>query len=188
MNQVACLVMAAGGSRRFGTSKQLVVIRGKALLLHSVEAALASGCQPVVVVLGDQAERIEPCLASLAVRCVLNPTWQSGLGSSIACGVSALTEGIDAAVVLLADQYGIASDHLRNLVDQFSSNPEKIVATRTGDCVGPPTLFPAKFFPELRSLSGDHGARSILNQHAGQVLSIPAPESLRDIDTLGDLP
>jgi molybdenum cofactor cytidylyltransferase len=187
VKRVACIVAAAGASSRFGAAKQLALVDGKPLLLHGVEAAAAAGFDPIIVVLGSSNETVAPLLRTAAVLPVVNPAWELGLGSSIACGAAHVPSESDAVVILLADQYGITPDHLRLLRERWMQNPGHMIVTQTVDASGPPVLFPASCLPALRLLTGDQGARSVLLQHPDLIDVVPAPAAMRDIDRPADL-
>ena len=88
---IAAVVLAAGASTRFGSPKQAVLLEP---VLERVRSSAAIG--DVVVVLG--AHDVETSARS--VRC---PDWHRGPGASLRCGLAALGEEAEAAVVVLAD-------------------------------------------------------------------------------------
>ncbi|HEY2365499.1 MAG TPA: NTP transferase domain-containing protein, partial [Polyangiaceae bacterium] len=85
---IAALVLAAGSSNRLGTPKQLVPIDGRPLVRHVVEAANASSCDAVAVILGAHAQRIEGAIGGLDVVMLPNARWIEGMASSIRVGVA----------------------------------------------------------------------------------------------------
>ncbi len=87
MGSTGLIVLAAGASTRLGQPKQLLPYRGSNLLQITVESAIASVCQPIVVVLGAYAEKIQPAIAQLPVQFVQNERWAVGMGTSIQCGL-----------------------------------------------------------------------------------------------------
>ncbi|MDE0222864.1 MAG: nucleotidyltransferase family protein [Spirochaetaceae bacterium] len=89
---VAGVVLAAGSSSRLGTPKQLLRYRGETLLHRTVRLALAAGLDPVHVVLGCSAPVVGAALEDLGSRVttVINPHWQTGMGSSLARGIASL--------------------------------------------------------------------------------------------------
>ena len=89
---VAAVVLAAGSSSRLGTPKQLLRYRGETLLHRTVRLALAAGLDPVHVVLGCDAPAVGAALEGLRdrVTTVINPDWQTGMGSSLARGIASL--------------------------------------------------------------------------------------------------
>ena len=181
---VGVILLAAGGSTRLGSPKQLLTYRGKTLLRHAAETALATGCRPVVAVLGSGAGRLRAELAGLDVRRVENPDWSRGLGTSVRLGVAALDADTTGALLMLCDQPLVTPEKLALFVAAFRQNAERgIVAAAYHDTVGVPALFAAAYFDELRALPDDAGAKPILRRHRDAVLPVALPEAAVDIDT-----
>ena len=181
---VGAVILAAGGSSRLGSPKQLLDFRGRSLLRHAAETALAAGCRPVVVVLGSGAERLRPELAGLAVHAVENPEWSEGMGTSIRRGLEtlgSLAPGLDGALLMLCDQPLIGPAALRALAE--AGRPDGIAAAAYHGIVGVPAVFGRTFFDELRALAADAGAKPLLRRHAGIVVEVALPEAATDIDT-----
>lgn len=184
---VRVLIPAAGSSSRLGTNKQLVACGGEALLRRAVQRALAAGCPDVTVVTGFAADVTGSAVAGLGCRLVHNPYWEQGLGSSIAAGVSALADDGSALLVLLPDQFEVSAAHLARLVKQHDLAPQNLVASRYGEVLGVPAVFPARFFAELKGLAGQPGARDLFQSHRFETLVLDCPEAALDLDTPADL-
>src|ERR1039458_1274155 len=119
MNNIALVLLAAGGSTRMGTPKQLLPYQGRPLIRHAAETALASGCDPVVVVLGSHVEEIRTALDGLEVVVVENTEWEKGMGTSIRAGISgAEILGCEGAILALADQPLVSAEILQRLVEE----------------------------------------------------------------------
>jgi molybdenum cofactor cytidylyltransferase len=183
---VGAVVLAAGGSSRLGRPKQLLVHEGRTLVRRSAEAAVAAGCEPVVVVVGAHGEAVATELAGLPVRTVENPEWQVGMGRSLRVGVRALPE-VDAVLVLLCDQLRVDSTHLEALVDTFVRTGSPIVASGYEGARGVPALFSRALLPELEALEADQGARKVIVRDASRVVEVPFPGGGEDVDTAADL-
>lgn len=184
---VHVLVPAAGSSSRLGTNKQLVALGGEPLLRRAVQRALAAGCSEVTVVTGFAAEAAAAAVAGLGCRLLHNPYWEQGLGSSLAAGIAALEPQAQAVLVLLPDQFEVPADHLARLVRQHELAPRNLVASRYGDVLGVPAVFPARFFAELKGLAGQPGARGLFQSHRSETLALDCPEAATDLDTPDDL-
>ena len=181
---VGIILLAAGGSTRLGSPKQLLTYRGRTLLRRAAETALATGCGPVMAVLGSGAERLRAELAGLDVRRVDNPDWTRGMGTSVRLGTAALEADTAGALLMLCDQPLVTAAHLTMLVDAFRQQAGAgIVAAAYHDAVGVPVLFSRTYFDELRALPDDAGAKPILRRHRDAVLPVPMPEAAVDIDT-----
>ncbi len=183
---VAGIILAAGGSTRLGSPKQLLEYRGRTLLRRAAEAALAAGCRPVVVVLGSSADRLCAELDGLDVQIVVNPGWPRGMGGSVRLGMAALADEADADAVLLTlcDQPLIEREALSRLLDAWSDRQRSsLVAAEYGGTLGVPAVFGREHFAELAALPDAAGAKPILQRHAANVRAVPMPEASTDIDT-----
>lgn len=184
--RIAALVLAAGQARRMGSNKLLEPLHGKPLLRHAVEAALASQADPVLVVTGHEAERIEAALRDLAVRRVHNPDYAAGLSTSLHRGLAALPADCDGVIVLLGDMPLIGAGLLNRLIAAF--NPVEgralVVPTLAGKR-GNPLLFASRFFAEVQAIQGDQGARQLLGEYPELVAEVAAEDAavLTDVDT-----
>lgn len=176
------VILAAGGSSRFGQPKQLLPYRGMTLVEHAARTALDSGADEVIVVVGD--ETVGNRLGALDTRVVFNSDWAEGMGSSIRSGILALKEETGAVVVALCDQPAITADHLRNLGERALAG-FSIVASSYGGVIGVPCGFSKEMFPKLAELKGDAGARDLIRaEHS--IVTIAFTAASIDIDTLDD--
>jgi molybdenum cofactor cytidylyltransferase len=186
MPRIAALVLAAGRSSRMGRNKMLIETPDGALVRRAVDAALASRARPVLVVTGNEAEAVEAALADRSVRFVRNPDFAEGLSTSLACGLAALPETVDGALVCLGDMPDVAPSLLDRLIAAY--NPVEgraVIVPVRGGRRGNPVLWGRRFFEELRQLSGDTGGKQILARHDDWIAEIAAGDDgvLTDIDT-----
>jgi molybdenum cofactor cytidylyltransferase len=182
---VAALVLAAGSSRRMGENKLLVEVEGAPMVARVVDAARASKVARVLVVTGHQAEAVRAALAGRAVETVHNDAHAEGMASSLRAGLAALG-AVDGVVVCLGDMPWVRAADLDALVDAFDpgGGRELCVAFHEGKR-GNPVLLGARFFPEMMRLTGDSGARALLEEHAAEVVAVDVghPGVLLDVDT-----
>ncbi len=185
MSRIAGIVLAAGGSRRLGRPKQLLELEGKPLVAHVVSRVLESLTDEAVVVTGAHGEAVERALGGLAVRVVHNPRWEEGQGTSLAAGIAALGEDIDAAVILLADQPGIPVEIVDRAIDAYREQGAGIVMAEYGNQRGHPVLFDRRFFDELRLLDSDIGGRDIIRANRDALVLVDGGFETppRDVDT-----
>jgi molybdenum cofactor cytidylyltransferase len=187
--RVAAVVLAAGGSARFGKPKQFALFQGETFIRRMVAAAIEAGCAPVVVVTGEDSARVSLELSGLAVSIAMNPNWQSGLGSSIVVGIRHamnLTPDLDAAVLLTCDQPFVTAPVLGQLMQLQLTTGKPIVASAYATTLGIPALFDRSCFPDLLRLTGDSGAKGIILARSHDVVSFDFPAGEIDIDTVTD--
>jgi molybdenum cofactor cytidylyltransferase len=183
---IAAVVLAAGLARRMGRQKLLLALHGKPVVRWSVEAILPL-VDEVLVVTGHDGVAVRGALEDLAVRFAENPHPDGGQGSSIAVGVRALRPGTRAALVVLGDQPHVPVEVPRGLIEAMGRTGKSIVAPVYRGTQGTPVLFASDVFAELASLTGDGGARSVVQAHGERVervafdLAMPA-----DVDTPED--
>lgn len=186
---VAALVLAAGGSSRMGRPKQLLPIVGRSLVRHCVETARAVPCDPVLVVVGADAEAVRGELEGLGAEWIENEEWEAGLAGSIRCGMGALCRRDpqpEAVLVLLADQPRVTRELLREIVAAHRERGFARVGCTYGGSIGPPALFARRHFPGLLGLEGDRGAKTLLAAGGDDLARIPFPEGVLDVDTPED--
>jgi CTP:molybdopterin cytidylyltransferase MocA len=184
--KIGAAVLAAGASRRLGKPKQLVSVEGQELVRRMAEVTLQSGCQPVAVVLGAHAAEVSAAVANLPVVCLSNPEWSEGMGSSVRVAAGwASGNALDALMLVLVDQLRLSSEHL-DALRAASDQGQRIAASAYQGVLGVPALFPRRFFPELRALEGDSGARQLLRRDS-PVTAVDWPDGVYDLDQMADL-
>lgn len=187
--KVPLILLAAGESKRMGTPKQLLSYKGKSLIRHAATRAIASECNPIVVVLGANSDRISPELDNLPVHLVLNSQWQKGMSSSIATGIKAMMKisfGFEAIIVALADQPLITAKVYNQLIEGYHQNQVKAIASNYNNTLGVPALFDRSLLPELLKLKHQGGAKQLLKTYSNPQFNLNLPEAAMDIDTPTD--
>lgn len=185
-SNIAIIVLAAGASNRLGQPKQLLQLGEKTLLAQICETALAIDNQQVVVILGAHCEVIKPAIGHLPIEIVFNEKWSEGMGSSIACGMSHLPENTDAVLLLLCDQPFVTAVFLKEILGKWQESKPEIMASEYAGTIGPPAIFHQKLFGELAALTGQQGAKRVMEAHRAQLVSVDFPEGALDIDTPED--
>ena len=185
--KVAAVVLAAGSSTRMqGSHKLLELVGGQPLVASAVEAALASGLEPVVVVTGHMAAEVQAVLPEGA-RVVHNAAHANGLASSLRTALRALPPELDAVVVSLGDMPFVRARHLKALVQAW--RPGSIVVPVRDGRRGNPVLWSATFIDEMCDLQGDAGAKQIMARYPEAVIELRADDDavLIDVDNTDDL-
>ena len=188
MTQVAAIILAAGGSTRFGRCKQLVDWEGEPMLSHVVDVALRAGLDPVIAVLGCEASETSAALGDRPVRTLMNWRWEEGLSTSVQTGLAGVPPQAEAALFIQGDQPLITPDLLQSIIDRFVQTEASIVQTAHAGRRGTPVLFARRFFAELFTVTGDEGGRSLIRRYPEEVatVNVTAPHILRDVDTSED--
>jgi molybdenum cofactor cytidylyltransferase len=189
MNNTAIIILAAGGSSRFGKTKQLVYFRGKTLLQHAIEQATDAGAETIVVVTGANADEISKQAKSEKTEIVFNKDWEQGMASGIVAGLKkaiTLNNKIEKAIIAVCDQPFISSSLFQQLYQKQNESAKQIVASAYADTIGTPALFTQKYFDALMSLKGDEGAKKLLKRHSEDVATVDFPNGDIDIDTKED--
>ena len=186
----AGLLLAAGAGRRFGLPKALVPFDGELLVDRAVDTLRAAGCAPVVVVLGAAAPEVVTAARLDGAVVVVNDAWAEGMGGSLRCGLTALSDlGAAAAIVALVDQPGISPELVRRLVAGRRDDVSAVVATYAGQPRNPVLLAASVWSDVAASATGDTGARPWLRAHPDRVLEVACDDlgSADDIDGPDDL-
>lgn len=180
---IAGVLLAAGRSARFGGDKLLAPLHGRPVLFWSA-AALAAEVDALYVVVpaGDRA-RIG-ALAGMGAVIVEHAQRDAGMGSSIAAGIAALPSSIGAAVIALGDQPSLGSAVVPRLCARWRAGEAAAVVPSYSNGRGPPVLFARGAFEALRALTGDSGARTVLDMLGDAVATVPVAEvAPADVDT-----
>jgi CTP:molybdopterin cytidylyltransferase MocA len=178
------VLLAAGSGSRLGQPKALVELAGSTLAERGVALLGDGGADPVVVVTGAVPVELPGVVA------VHNPDWETGMGSSLATGLLALSHGdAEAAVIALADQPLVGVDSVRRLIEAFRSGAGVAIAAYEGRPRNP-VLIAREHWPAVLELAaGDTGARPFLRAHPELVTLIECGDTGRpdDVDTPEDL-
>lgn len=181
------VVLAAGTASRLGRTKQLLELGGKPLAQHAIDAAAGAGLDEIVVVLGHRAEDVAAALdLPPNARVVVAADYAEGQSASLAAGLGAAGPASRAAVVLLADQPGVAGEDVRALVEAFHARGARVVRARYRDRPGP-ALLAREIWEAVRGVTGDVGARDLIEAHPDWVEEVPIEAAAPpDIDTWED--
>ncbi len=183
---VRIAILAAGQASRFGANKLMQLWRGQPLLSYVLEAASQICPGQVLVVTGADAETITPVCAEFDADTVSNPSFASGIGTSIATAARACEVDADGMLLLLGDQPLVTASHLGELIDLWNGDEQRICASRYAGTQGPPILFGSAYFTQLSELNDDSGARRLVTDN-DRVVTIDFEPAAVDVDKLADL-
>lgn len=185
--KIYAAVLAAGESKRFGSSKQLTLFDGEPLVRRAARLARQCCGDRTAIVIGDRAAEVAAAADGECRFMLVNERHAEGIGSSISLAARALGPVADAIVLLLADQPLISSAHVGALLDTWSGDDDEIVISGFDGAQGPPVLLPRGTFHELAKLGGDQGARRLLANKRFSITTVDCACAAADVDTPADL-
>ncbi len=174
--------MAAGNAERFGKNKLAALVDGKTLAERALSAVPADRLAAVCVV--TQYDEVEALAERYGFRCVRNDRPQEGLSRTVRLGTEALADTCRAILYMVADQPLLRRGSVEALLDFYLAHPAHIAAASHGGKRGNPCVFPGKYYPELRALTGDVGGSAVIRAHEDDLLLFEVnAEELTDVDT-----
>lgn len=208
------IYMAAGNSRRFGSNKLFYELDGKPMYRHLLERLVeikdrynklkkagkkiknAESNNPVIdiIVVTRYREILDYCSSIPDCHAVLSPDSEKGISYTIKAGIMAVQEqkktGMqDYYMFAVADQPYLKSQSVIKLIDEVLENKGNMrlaFSLRCGDAVGNPCVFHSSLIPQLLSLEGDKGGRSVAKKYDCVYVDIADERELMDIDTLSN--
>ena len=169
---ISAILLAAGQSKRMnGENKLLKKIQDIPLIKHSVRNILASSIDELIIVLGYQKEIIEKLIdKNEKIKFVFNENFANGMSSSIKTGVNQLSEKTEAFFICLGDMPMVNHDIYNQLI-KSKDNKEIIIPTYKGQ-QGNPVLFNKSMKEKIMSITGDIGAKKILELNKDKILNL----------------
>ena len=183
--RVAGIILAAGSSSRFGDIKQLLPWRDKNLVNTAIQTAKSAGLDPIIVVLGANAGKIQETIDDDVVHVVVNPDWELGQSTSLKFGVKAISEPVEGVLFLLCDQPQLSVNLVSAVVEE-GRRSKKVVTPIINDRRANPVYFPASCFQLFEKLEGDAGGRQIISASPHTTFPWLDDWMSRDIDTPED--
>ena len=183
----AGLILAAGFGTQFGGRKMLASVRGRPMLQWILDLADAAELEPMVVVLGQDADAIEAALDWRHELLLRNPDPGRGISSSVSLGLEALAES-DRVLVLLGDQPYLTVDQVNGVTSAEADPSRPIVVPRyaTGK-PGNPVLLERQAFKFATALEGDRGMSQLFERHLELVRYVDVDGDNPDINSAEDL-
>ena len=190
MSRAAGILLAAGPSSRLGRDKQLLPLKETTLLRRAFDH-LAAVARPVIVVLPAGRTDLEREVPAPPARIVLNDRVDLGMGGSLALGartLAATREEIDLVLVALVDQPLADRALFSALVDAAREAWGYAACDYGTGAWGAPACLPASALAALAGLSGERGARALLEpvRARGELALVPFPGGRFDVDTEAD--
>jgi len=189
IEMVSAVVLAAGRAENMGEQKALLPLRDKPVLQRVLEGALASRVREVICVVSDLASaRRHVKVEDERLIWLVNYGADGGPNSSMIAGLWAIDPNSDGVLFLAGDQPFIRSELIDALIDRFENSSAPIVAPSFMGEARNPVLFRRELFPDLLKLTGDRGARALLEKNQDKAELVPWAEEIPyvDVDTRAD--
>jgi molybdenum cofactor cytidylyltransferase len=185
---IAGVVLAAGSSARLGRNKLLLDLGGESVVRRAARVAIEARLDPVIVVLGHEADRVREELSGLACEVVVNPDHSRGAGSSVRAGVARAVDTPAAGLVLtLADMPLVTARMIDALLARRRETRAPLVVSRYGETQAPPSLFDRSLFAELLESEDTTCAKPVIRRHAAAAVAVEwPPDALQDLDVAAD--
>ena len=185
---ICAIVLAAGSSRRMGVQKLLLPFGGKTVITHIVDQLLASSIDTIHAVVGHQAERVCREISDRPVSIVTNTEYESGMLSSVRCGLRNLPKQCRAVLVALGDQPSITSKLINRMLASFSTCEKSILVPLYNGKRGHPILFSIVHRDPILTRYDDVGLRGLLQDYPEDVFEmvVSTPSVLSDMDYPAD--
>jgi len=186
---IAAIILAAGASSRMGWPKQTLLLEGVPMLERVLETFRRSKTGKVVVVLGANAREVTRRVKFTQEVVVVNRRFAAGISSSLKLGLEEVQDEAQAAIIALGDQPFVLSSTVDKMIDAYEESGARIVVPRFLGTRGNPVLFDRSLFPQIERISGDVGAKSVVQKNEADVLEVEVADKgvLVDIDTPSDL-
>jgi len=186
---LAAVILAAGESRRMGSPKALIPMRGITFVQHLVDATRLPRVGVTRIVLGAGAEEIRAKLDVDSAMIVVNPDWEKGQLSSIHIAIRSLPPGTEGLILAPVDHPLISTNLVLRLIKHFDSSDKPIVLPTFHSRRGHPVIFRASLYDELLEASPEVGARQVVWAHEQEIAEVATEEegvvlNLNDPETL----
>lgn len=186
----AAIVLAAGGSKRLGRTKQLEPWGETNLLSHVVLRTLEFPVDEVWVVIGHDSERILEDTDLGDAFIVENLEWEEGIASSLRVGLDALTRlsRCDQAMIVIGDQPDVPVETVEELLRSHTKEGRPVTVPKYRYNWGNPVIVDRSLWARVMSLEGDEGAKRLWQAHPEWVNEVWfADTGPRDVDTEADV-
>lgn len=190
MAALVILIPAAGASRRMeGADKLLEEIGGEPALRRAARLAAEAGGTVLVALpeTGPLMPARRAALAGLGVRILPVPDAHEGMAASLRAGAREIGQA-EGLMVILPDMPEIEAGDIRRLAAAFDEDPSLPVRATTEDGAeaGHPVILPRRLMQEVGVLTGDRGARAVLEGETLRAVPLPGRRAVTDLDTPGD--
>lgn len=185
---IGAVVLAAGRSQRMGRPKMVLPWSETTVIEQVVKVLLTSSVGDMVVVTGGAREDVEFALSGLKVRTVNNPDYANGeMARTLQVGLSAMEDGVEAALVVLGDQPQIEQSVVEAVIVAYEQG-NRLVVPSYQMRRGHPWLVARSLWDGLLGLRPPKTLRDFLNIHTSDIhyVNVDTPSIIQDLDTPED--
>jgi molybdenum cofactor cytidylyltransferase len=189
---ISLVLLAAGESSRMnGANKMLAKLGKQSMLATTLDVYAGVGFGELLVVTGREREEIAAIAKNIGAKTVFNPEYRSGMASSLVKGLGKIRPQAAGILVALGDMPFIEQASIEELCRTFlqKNSPTAICLPTCEGKRGNPVLFGIAHKQAMMRLSGDIGAKSIVQNNAQHCVEIPLVNKgcLFDVDTHEEL-
>ncbi|MER1999755.1 MAG: nucleotidyltransferase family protein [Lysinibacillus sp.] len=193
MYKIGAIILAAGSSSRMGEPKLLLPYKGVPIVAYPILRALQNDLHPIVCVTGRYDQLVRNALQAIEQKVTIqfNAQFESGMSTSLQQGIEFMKDKVDAVVIFLGDQPLLPNEVVQTIIQQYIATKNdgiKIIRPLYGEQIGHPILFDSSLFEAFKSIQGDEGGKSIIQQNAKflKLIHFPNSDWGVDIDTPED--
>lgn len=181
---IACIIMASGIAKRFGSNKLLTDVNGKPMIKHILAITEKLFTKRIVV---TRHQSIKAICDAHSISCVMHN--KPYVSDTVRIGTTFLDQqDMQGLLFATADQPLLKQASIINLCESFLDAPDKIHRLYAGDTPGNPIIFPIALAGELKNLPQDKGGSVLAKKYPELVVRVQVQDKneLFDVDTQAD--
>ena len=183
------LILAAGAASRMNGAKMLMSFGSTSILGHILDEVQAIKPDHICLVTGYYHKEILESVDTSGLFVVHNEDWSEGMAASISRGIQEMIKkypALSSVMIVVSDQPHLNRTVLNEMFAAQTQTKKGIIAAQYGKITGTPVLFAKKYFNALMALTGDTGAKPILQKHTTDLATVEFSLGAIDIDTPED--
>jgi len=185
---ITCILLSAGLSERFGSPKALAYVAGDTVIRHVQNTLLQSTCDEIIVVLGANAQEIQPSIfIHSRVRVVYNKEYYFGQVSSVQAGWRQVNEASEGVLFLPVDCPLVKASSVDKIIQHFRKHSPDILIPSYQNKKGHPPIFHQRLKSKALNLSRDQGLNSLFIDHPPQIIEMDDPGIVQSFNTPEEL-
>ena len=168
---ITAILLAAGQSKRlFNQNKLIKNYKGKLLINHAVQSIIKSKIEKLIIVLGFEYLKVKKKInKNKKIKFVINHNYTRGIASSIKCGLKKISNKSDGFIIVQADMPEIGKNILNKLYKEIKTNKKEIFVPRKNNKIGNPIGFKLSMINRLKKISGNRGAKFIIQKNKSKI-------------------